>query len=112
MDLFVFRINVRYVSVIGVCVRIQLVYDGGCILAAAYHILDDRGDIDGGGGGGCLFVDILFHFWIVDGEEHIINEPDGFVGVGGGGGGGVLTFLNWPVLFDFREKGFAMLNER
>jgi len=79
---------VRYISIVDVGVCIQLIYDSGCIVAALYHILDDGrdgcGGGRGGGRGGGLFVDILFHFWIMNCEEHIIDEPYDVVVLGGG----------------------------
>ena len=68
---FVFRINDGNVAFVGVCIRIQLKYDGRCVVAAFYHVFYDIARVLLL----CFFLHVIFHLWVVDCEEHIVNEP-------------------------------------
>ena len=70
---FFFRINDGNVALVGVCIRIQLKYDIGCKVAAFYHVFYDIARVLLGFL--CFFLYVIFHFWVVDCEEHVVNEP-------------------------------------
>ena len=70
---FVFRINHGNVALVGVCIRIQLKYDIGCKVAAFYHVFYDIARVLLGFL--CFFLYVIFHFWVVDCEEHVVYEP-------------------------------------
>ena len=68
---FVFRIDDGNVALVGVCIRIQLKYNIGCKVAAFYHVFYDIARVLLL----CFFLYVIFHFWVVDCEEHVVYEP-------------------------------------